>query len=269
MRRTTESHFICCNMSKSKSTLVILIHNAKDWKKNICGSALRIIWALRCLFTCCVFPENWNRNLPVLKLLFLSRLLLEPGAQAVPLRQLRKVLRFLPEFDEPRSSARRKDHVSGMWKSGIHSKQPCPSHEGLTQPALIQSLTNPLSGGARYKSLKHGSAFHSLPCRRFLELWLCWAVLSERQLWKARALPVQSVWQEVWESEEFIEPPGSARWKDHLHDLWKGGINQEQPESTREDNPPRNLCHVSVENIWIPDHFFFTSQRSLCPVAWL
>ena len=116
MRRTTESHFICCNLSKSKSALVILIHNAKDWKKNICDSALRIIWALRCLFTCCVFPENWNRNLPVLKLLFLSRLLLEPGAQAVPLRQLRKVLRFLPEFDEPRSSARRKDHVSGMWK---------------------------------------------------------------------------------------------------------------------------------------------------------
>ena len=91
--------------------------------------------------------------------------------------------------------------------------------------------------------------FHSFPCcrSRSMELWVsCQSrFISERLLWKARALPVPSVWQEIWKSEESVQPPSSTWLQDHLHNLWRSRVNKDQPESTPENNPPGNLCPVN------------------------
>ena len=93
--------------------------------------------------------------------------------------------------------------------------------------------------------------FHSFPCcrSRSMELWVsCQSrFISERLLWKARALPVPSVWQEIWKPEEFVKSPSGPWWQDHLHYLWQSWVNKEQSESTCEDNTPRNLCPLNTE----------------------
>ena len=80
-------------------------------------------------------------------------------------------------------------------------------------------------------------------CRCLLELWLSRPELCQQaQSWEARTLPVPPVWQEIRESKEFIQPPGSARRQNDLSDLRQGRVDQEQSEQTHEDDSSGNLC---------------------------
>ena len=107
-----ESHFAFL----SKLHGVIHIFCVKDWEKYICDSALssKVSFYLLCL------QKTEIETTMYWSCYFYRRILLESGAQAISMHALWKVLRFLPESDEPRSSAWRKDHLSAVWKNWIH-----------------------------------------------------------------------------------------------------------------------------------------------------